>query len=1704
MFQPSALTLALLLLTSPVFGAVTQPRYYAHETRHDSQGVIAPWYQGLNGQCDLRVRIAAETLKRYPWTTTNTAIAPWPDYLFTSLWQISSNGTITPKSPGDWMNGDLGQRATSTLNAFVDYYRYTGDPAAIAHLTYMADFLVDHCVTPPDHPWPGIFISVPVKGKAYGKCDPSGMIQLDLCASTGQALLRAYQLTGNTRWLRAARHWGDLLADHCNLDPAADPWPRYANPETVKWKDNKQTGGVTMILAFLDELIRLDPGAGDNRITAARDAGRRYLKDKLLPAWAARDTWGRYFWDWVNDVQNCLTTPDAARYLLDHPDDFANWRCDARNVVTLFLNHSSVSAESRGDVYSGAWAFPEASQCCQRSLWYSPLGVAPALAQYAVQAHDPWARELACRMLVLQTYDVHETGVTEDNIDGGIIVNGDWLNIAHPLPLRWVLAAMSWLPEELGANRENHLIRSSAVVNSVVYGKGCIEYSTFDAPLNTTEVLRLAFVPKQILADGRPLPRRRNLDANGYTVKTLPNGDAIVTVRHDGAKKVVVTGADPQQVIAVNPRPFYVSDKPDGAFTVSFRGNQVRLIGTVGPNGGLADLYLDGEKQLVHIDCWNPAPRDRQVIYYRNGLPQGTHTLRVVARGEGNPYSKGTTIGIDSLQCSAATGVANFPSGTGPRGTQRMVFGYTGRDDLRDSGGNTWRPATELVTRIGETRDSVAECWWTTPAADLVKDTPDPDLYRYGVHGRDFWVNLTVGPGHYYARLKFAAARGMDPQTNCFDIRINGQRVVERLDVTATAGGANRAVDLVFNDITPANGVIEIRFTAAATRHTEDQMRGEAFVQALELGPGRGGAGVNPVSAPAPSPDANLLSDPGFEHLAAGLKAAPGFKGQLSGWQCEFIGPAQSYLWQESDYSQHPDWGLPEFKSGKGAIRTHTDDQGQTRVYQDVEIKPGIRYTASVWVRAADLHGKGFGRHTNDSAGLQVLELDAQGKVLHRHEKVETTQAGPYTRLVRNFTAGPGSVQARFILETRMHCPYTEGHVTYDDCALRALPTVSAETFDYFQNSWSVIGLKDYQEGTRITPDNELLLTNKTKLRLSCGSRLIPLSRKQTKTLLEGWLPVVLLATEEDGVRYAFTLWATPLPTVKDWQAAFDSPAEDDNYLNWIRVKATNLTPAPALARVQLDLLTTNSPAPMVWSKPLAPRQSAEYSFRVPFAIAPTFQPADLQNQASKALLCPPASALANANPQLWLDRTVSYWREVLSHAARIEVPSEKATQALRAAHVCQLIANDHGVLKGGEGFYDEFYIRDGAYQMLELEEGGLLNVARKAVGSYLQAQKPDGHFETQKNELDGNGQALWVLWQFYKITGDRAWLQLAFPQMRRAAEWTMRARRETPADSPFAGLLPNAVADGEYLWDGKYHIVGYDFWNLRGLLCVADAARELGAQSDAHKFQTEADDYRKAIDAAWQRAAVTHFPPSWETAGTHWGNTETLWPTELFAPEDARVGALLAEVRQRHGGGFCEGTIRWTGSKEPAIHPYLSAYTTMASLIRGEHDQFVEEFYWYLLHSTATHAFPEGIFYERRFAWSDTIPHATGAANFAFLLRHALVHERGDELHLLAGAPDGWLGDGKEIRVQNAPTHFGPMSLKIHGTAKGVEVKIDPPRRQPPKRIVLHLPNSRPSTKTPKGLVVEYRPDQLRHWDFSTVVETLQNLPTPVPLLNK
>ena len=218
---------------------------------------------------------------------------------------------------------------------------------------------------------------------------------------------------------------------------------------------------------------------------------------------------------------------------------------------------------------------------------------------------------------------MHETGVVEDLIDGGVYVAAIWFNCGHTWPFRCLLEHMAWQPELTGASRENHIMRSAAVVTDVRYGKGKIAYKTFDAIAPSEDVLRLAFAPKSISADGKPLAKRETLAENGYTVKPLPNGDCIVTIRHDGCKSVVVEGDDPQEVAeddrlqyegawTVEKSPeasggkLHVAEAAGASVSFEFDGNQVRLIGRADPERRPADVYLDGVKQLCGIDFWCP------------------------------------------------------------------------------------------------------------------------------------------------------------------------------------------------------------------------------------------------------------------------------------------------------------------------------------------------------------------------------------------------------------------------------------------------------------------------------------------------------------------------------------------------------------------------------------------------------------------------------------------------------------------------------------------------------------------------------------------------------------------------------------------------------------------------------------------------------------------------------------------------------------------------------------------------------------------------------------------------------------------------------------------------------------------------------------------------------------------------------------------
>jgi Flp pilus assembly protein TadD len=157
---------------------------------------------------------------------------------------------------------------------------------------------------------------------------------------------------------------------------------------------------------------------------------------------------------------------------------------------------------------------------------------------------------------------------------------------------------------------------------------------------------------------------------------------------------------------------------------------------------------------------------------------------------------------------------------------------------------------------------------------------------------------------------------------------------------------------------------------------------------------------------------------------------------------------------------------------------------------------------------------------------------------------------------------------------------------------------------------------------------------------------------------------------------------------------------------------------------------------------------------------------------------------------------------------------------------------------------------------------------------------------------------------------------------MVRAVEWTKKARREAPADSPFAGVLPAAPADGECLWDGKHHIPGYDLWNLRGMLCTADAARVLGKSAEADGWARKwIADHPKDVAMRMHLAGREFAAKNLKAAAAHYRVVVDLQPNNAVALNDlAWIGGELGDPKAI---GYAERAVRLAPNNAAFLDTY-------------------------------------------------------------------------------------------------------------------------------------------------------------------------------------
>jgi hypothetical protein len=514
-----------------------------HPVVTDAQGKLLAWYEPENSLgYDHVVRLGWDFIEhKVPRDTvhgTNLKI-----YLLNSVYDAHT-------LQGNYWQHNPAMVFATFVDSLIGWYPYSGDREAIQAVREMLDHQLAHGTTPADWAWPQVpFATSCGDTPEYGRCIEDmphefyGGIETDKVGELGTGYALFYEMTGDRKYLEAALHCAHALATHVRPgDAEHTPWPFRLDARTGVTLALEEYGGdIAGPLRLFDELIRI--GAGDVAdYRKARDMALKWMLDYPLNhesrAW---NKWAGFFEDIPRQTEdvNQLTPMMAAYYILSHEDPAEvdpHWMAH----VGRLLDWVRISL-GRGPFF-GAQAIDEQTTpdarfgCCSRAGQGDHTARWAAInALFFEKTRDGQAREDAFRSLNYATYFAGSDGrIACCGVDYGEVY---WFSDGYADYMRHFQWAMGAIPEFAPA-RQNHLLRSSSVIQQVSYGTGRIEYRTFGA--NATEVLRLNFKPSHVLAGTVSLTQRADTRDAGYTLEPLPNGDFVLRVRHVNSAAVTI------------------------------------------------------------------------------------------------------------------------------------------------------------------------------------------------------------------------------------------------------------------------------------------------------------------------------------------------------------------------------------------------------------------------------------------------------------------------------------------------------------------------------------------------------------------------------------------------------------------------------------------------------------------------------------------------------------------------------------------------------------------------------------------------------------------------------------------------------------------------------------------------------------------------------------------------------------------------------------------------------------------------------------------------------------------------------------------------------------------------------------------------------------------------------------------------------------
>ncbi len=539
-----------------------------------------------------------------------------------------------------WVNSTGYLRAM--LEGFMErLYPYTGDPRTLVFLQSFVDYELEHGLTPEGYAW----AQVPYASANPGAARYSGWsnlgedyIEPHVLGEDGYGYLRLYEMTGNTKYLQAAIRCAEALVKNWTPgDRERSPWPVRCFA-----RDGKAPGGamgpysanVVEPMMLFDELIRIGQGNVKD-YQRVRDAVWEWFQKYPL----ADNVWVGYFEDTVPSMENMnqVIPLEFARYVLLHPEKDLLWREHARKLIEWvkttpkwpkYVVRGATITTEQGNAIN--YCCNEPNQCCDSHT----ARLAAVEAMYYAKTGDVAYREEAYRSYNWVTYFQGLSYGAHSPFAGQW-----WFTDQYADGPRRMMDAFWAVPEWAPAD-ESHLLGSSSVVTKIAYGKGSVTYSTFDPA--SSDVLRLDFVPASVMANGKPMTRRDNLDQTGYTFDKETH---VLRVRHDDARDIDVEGPDgnrpPQTITFDDPHlaagtllegqyPSGVIDWAPGEWRIGVpRGGfgTFNLV-LVDPKASTAEFRFYWPRIFVGVDVYNDSATDATVTMRCPEMREVTFTVK--------------------------------------------------------------------------------------------------------------------------------------------------------------------------------------------------------------------------------------------------------------------------------------------------------------------------------------------------------------------------------------------------------------------------------------------------------------------------------------------------------------------------------------------------------------------------------------------------------------------------------------------------------------------------------------------------------------------------------------------------------------------------------------------------------------------------------------------------------------------------------------------------------------------------------------------------------------------------------------------------------------------------------------------------------------------------------------------------------------------